>query len=1238
MKLPSLTGQRAAQACLSLLLTLWALLATALPAAVTNSFTIPAYAFDRGNARTYSASWADAEPMVGYGGEYPTYVEYEIPIPTEGVYTLKIRYAAAAARPVDFWLGSKLLGKCCRTATGSWKTSQAKWEDSFQLNLTAGCYLVRLERAGAFPHVVALRFETTETWAKDWQPRRPGARKLADPPPAIKLAKDKTPEVSAATLRLAIEDLCHSFGDTYSQGTQFLRQLDELEAEIKHSSQAATNQIPALQVEIQKKLAALQRQALLANPLLGFGKLMLVKRPSTAPGLGLPANWQSNSSLSPAGFDDSVCVLALDQPDMPLQTLFKPETPGFVGDVDLNFDADKMLVSMRDARKRWQVFEVRADGSGLRRLTGEQEDVDSYDACYLPDGRILFTSTASFVGVPCVYGSSHVSTLFTMDAHGKNIRQLGFDQEHDWCPTVMNNGRVMYTRWEYTDTPHSNTRLLFHMNPDGTSQMEFLGSNSYWPNSFFYARPIPGHPTKIVSVISGHHGDRRMGELVVFDPARGRFEAEGAVQKIPGYAQKVEMVFKDQLTAGLFPKFLHPYPLSEKHFLVACKPDAQALWGIYLVDTFDNMVLLKQMPGYALLEPVPLQKTPRPPVIPDKVDLSRKDTVVYIQDIYAGEGLKGIPRGTVKQLRVFTYHFAYQGMGGLLGVIGADGPWDIKRVLGTVPVCEDGSVQFRAPANTPISVQPLDAEGKAMQLMRSWMTGMPGELMQCAGCHEKQNQAPLQRKTMALSQAPDEITPWHGPTRGFNYDREVQPVIDRHCISCHNGKPQADGQTLSDLRGTEKVKDWKSVTPGNGGKHAGKFSVGYAELHRYVRRPGIESDYHVLEPMEFHADTTALVQLIKKGHYGVQLDAEGWDRLITWIDLNCPYHGTWSEELDKPGTQRERRRDLLKLYGNVEDDPEGVTNRFSTYPTTPLLPPAQIKSAANVTAAGWPFDATEAVRRQLNSGSNTLRKIDLGSGVVVDLVMIPAGEFVMGNPAGTLDEQPKRMRIEKAFWMATREIDNRTFALFDPRHDSRIEDKNTYQFGVHGYPANQPEQPVVRVSWNEAIAFCRWLSSRTGMKFDLPTEDQWEYGCRAGTTKPFYYGGFDQDFSKYANLADARLSEFASDPYTVAVPLKNPTKYDDWIPKDTRFNDGALLTVAPGRYQPNAWGLFDMHGNASEWTRSVSTSNEANSKVVRGGSWRDVPKRATSYFRISYPAFQRVHNVGFRVMCEVDPG
>ena len=1226
------------------------------------SFTIPAWAFDRGNVQTFTQEYADAGPMVAFGGRSPVMVEYDIEFPASGQYTVRLCYAAAAARPVTLLLDGKSQGQFCRTATGSWNTSGAQWEAPASLFIPKGKRTFRLQRAGDFPHVVSLRFSSA-VLPTDWVLQRPKARKLSDPPPQP-LFEPWVPEVSVAALRRAIQDLAGTFGAQYPKGADFLRRLATLEAELQQSNQGELTR---------SNLVVLQREALVrANPLLGFSKLLLVKRHGSGPDLGLPHNWESNSSLSRHGFHDSLCLLDLDTPDLLLETLYKPTKDVFVGDVDLNFDAEKLLFSSVGTNGRWQVLELKLNGASpgaeARALTGEQPDVDSYDACYLPDGRIVFTSTACFIGVPCVYGGSHVANLYLMQPDGSRIRQLCFDQEHDWCPTVMNNGRILYSRWEYADTPHSNTRLLFHANPDGTEQMEYLGSGSYWPNAFFYARPIPGHPTKIVAVIGGHHDHPRMGELVIFDPAQGRHEASPVVQRIPGYGQKVEPLIRDGLTLNSWPKFLHPYPLNDKYFLCACKPTPDAPWGIYLVDIFDNIVPLKQLSDHALFEPVPFRATTRPPVIPDKVNLAQTEGTVVIQDIYAGEGMKGVPRGTVKSLRLFTYHFAYQGMGGLLGVVGADGPWDIKRVLGTVPVNADGSSVFHVPANTPISVQPLDAEGKAVQLMRSWMTAMPGEVVQCTGCHERQNTAPAPRASVALGQKPADIKPWYGPVRGFSYAREVQPVIDRHCVRCHDGQPQADGRRLCDLRGTEKIKDWSSVTPGNGGEHAGKFSVGYAELHRYVRRPGIESDFHVLTPMEFHADTTHLVQLLKKDHYGVRLDAESWDRLITWIDLNCPYHGTWGEEIDHPGKQRERRRDLLKLYANVEDDPEAVVTNAVRYqssvisdqlsvisakPLSSVIPPNEGGARSPLRPfADSPIRQAEgaSTQKEARAVPTQRRMIDLGGGATLTLIQVPAGEFLMGSLIGEADERPPgRVRIEKPFWMSTLEIQNQLYARFDSGHDSRIEDKNTYQFGVHGYPVNRPEQPVVRVSWTEAMAFCQWLSHKTGERFTLPTEAQWEYACRAGTDTPFSYGGFDTDFRKHANFSDAKMTEFASDPYTVDVPLRNPTKYDDWIPKDSRFNDGALLTVAPGRYQANPWGLYDMHGNASEWTRSTyapypyrsadgrDAANPEGAKVVRGGSWRDVPKHGTSSFRLAYLPWQRVYNVSFRVISEGRP-
>jgi len=1028
-------------------------------------------------------------------------------------------------------------------------------------------------------------------------------------------------QISFDALRLAIQDLNATFPGQYRKASQFLRQVDDLERQatdvekaLASGDRSLTERVPA----IVKRFRKLQSDALLANPLLDFDRLLLLKRNSNSPNLGLPQNWQGNCALPRSGFNNEIAVLSPIRPDGKLTTLFKPDRDIFVGDVDLHFDGDRMLFSMIGDHDRFQIWEIGADGQGLRQVTpGDHPDVDNYDACYLPDGRIIFDSTRCFQGVPCVGGGNAVANLFLMDADGSNIRQLCFDQDHNWCPTVLNDGRILYARWEYSDSPHYFTRLLFSMNPDGSNQMQYYGSNSPWPNSTFYARPIPEHSSKVVAVISGHHGVPRMGELLVFDPALGRHQADGAVQRIPGYGVKVKPNIGDAIVNGSWPKFLHPYPLSDKYFLVAMQPTQQSLWGIYLVDIFDNMVLIKGQPGYVLFEPVPLRRTPQPPVIKDRVDLSKPDATIYLSDIYAGDGLKGVPRGTVKQLRVYEFHFAYNGMGGHIH-IGIDGPWDARRILGTVPVEKDGSANFKVPANVPIAVQPLDENGQALQIMRSWYTAMPGEVLSCVGCHESQNTTPPSKPTIAMERAPSRITPWYGPARPFSFKREVQPVLDKHCVGCHDGKHN-DRPNLT----VDRASPFRNFTPS------------YCALHPYVRRPGPESDYFLQKPLEYHASVSELTQMLSKGHHGVELDREAWDRLFTWIDLNVPDHGTWHEHRGGHSDREARRLEMRTLFANRPENPE-------EYPTPPPERPDFVKPATvpeqkpkKLNVRNWPFGTAEAQRLQAAVGLETEVQIELAEGITMDLALVPAGEFVMGSFDGYPDEYPQTsVRIDKPFYMGKFEVTNEQFAAFDPTHDVGYISIFNKDHSSRGVAVDRQRQPVIRLSYDRAVAFCNWLSQKTGEGVSLPTEAQWECACRAGTDTPMYYGDSDADFGRFANLADQQLN--------------NLTRRDspNWIPTIDRTNDNAVVTGDVGRYTPNAWGLYDMHGNVAEWTRTAyrpypynprdgrDAPNTTGAKVVRGGSFYDRPKRARSAFRQSYPSWQKVFNAGFRVVME----
>ena len=1069
------------------------------------------------------------------------------------------------------------------------------------------------------------------------------------PGPSRPKIEPGVPEAHFRALELAIRDLQETFADQYPDSSMYLRRLIELETEhdaLRGGDEKIDGDTLAKLDELAERFSSLRADALLANPLLDFDELSLVRRGIGQ--MGLPTNWQSNSSLRPNGYDNQIAVLSPVRPGGKVRTLFEPDGGRFVGDVDLHFDADRLLFSMPNESGRWRVWELRTDGTGLGELPLINEpDVSNYDACYLPDSRIIFTSTAPFVGVPCVRGSSHVTNLYLLEADG-TIRQLTVDQEHNWCPTMLNNGRVLYQRWEYSDTPHAFYRLLFHMNPDGTGQMEYYGSNSYWPNAMFYARPVPNHPTKFVAVIGGHHDQPRMGELILFDTARGRYETDGVVQRIPGRGEAVEPILLDGLTRNRCPRFLHPYPLSEKYFLTSCQPAHGRPWGIYLVDVFDNFVLLHEEAGYAMLEPIPIRQTERPPLIPDRIDTARDDAVVFMADVYQGGGLKGIPRGTIKKLRLVSYHFAYHGMGGQVDRVGLDGPWDVKQVLGTVPVEDDGSAHFRVPAYTPIAVQPLDAEGKAVQLMRSWFTAMPGEVLSCVGCHERQNTSPPSKTTVAGVRSPSEIASWYGPTRGFSYRREVQPVLDRHCVSCHDGTKLHEDQPLADLTDRPDVNPEGKAATYNGGAH---FSPSYMELRKFVRSPTIESDAHLLVPREFHADTTKLVQILHRGHYGIELDGEAWDRIITWIDLHTPAHGTWTEIAGEARVTRqyERRREMRKRYTGVDDDPELIVASVESPPpraksATSSLPQEPAASVPSI--VGWPFDAVEAAKRQQAAGPTTTCSFEVGTGVTMDMVLIPVGQFVMGDENGENDERPScSVKIDRSFWLGRFEATNEQYSLYDAAHDSRLEHGDFLQFShrERGYPVDAPKQPALRVSWYNAMDFCRWLSAKTGRRFSLPTEAQWEYACRAGTATAVWYGDLGSDFSPFANVSDA--TNHSVDTYgfglpSGAIPL--------WRPADTRFDDRHRVSAPVGTFQPNPWGLHDMHGNVAEWTRTIyrpypyaegddrESPDAGGKRVVRGGSWYDRPKRCRSSSRLAYPPDQVVFDVGFRVMCQVD--
>ena len=974
-----------------------------------------------------------------------------------------------------------------------------------------------------------------------------------------------------------------------------------------------------------EQLDALRYTALvLDNPEVSFDKILFRSSKSQS----FPRNWQGNSTylrgsgreLSP-NFNDAFQVLNLK--DRSIETLYRPKNvkEGLM-DICMDYSGKKFLFSGIDLPSNtFQVYEMNIDGSGKRRVTPKLPEIDNYNGIYLPSGKILFCSTASLNSVPCVGGKDYVGTLYEINPDGSGMKQVAFDQENDWYPWVKENGRVMYSRWEYTDNSHYFTRILLEMNPDGTGNRSIYGSNSYWPNTLFYAKQTPGNTSKFAAIVSGHHGTARAGELIIFDQSKGGFEADGVVQRIPGRGKKVEPEIIDNYMSGKWPRFLHPYPLSENFFLVSGQLKRNDRWMLYLVDTFDNVIQLSSSDTF-MFEPIPMMERTRPPQIPDRRQPDASGGMLYIQDVYEGPGLEGIPRGEVAALRLFTYGYAYR-MNGAHDALAIEGAWDTKRVLGTVPVEKDGSVMVKVPHSRPLSIQPLDKEGRALQVMRSWTVAQPGEVVSCVGCHEPSNASPLSRPALASRKAPQNITPWTKEKMpyGFGFKREIQPILDRYCVGCHDGRK-------ADLPNFKDDSEHRFSGKANFGKS-------YMALHPYVRRPGPESDLHILSPMDYHASTSPLFQLLEKGHHGVQVDDASMRQLYTWLDLNVPYHATWTEV-----SSSQQTRDAAALTIEYKKKFSGITDDIEWLPPQKKRPsfvrPKRSPRPKGKTLSGWPLaPVSEGEQKVVSFGDQTLT-----------FVRIPAGKFVMGSVTGGDDEFPQSVvEIKKSFWMSTTEITNEQLKEFLPNHNSRVIDQQWKDHIYAGYPADEPQMPAVRVSWDEAQAFTQWLAKKTGHNVALPTEAQWEWAARAGSDQPFHFG--KTGFETHANLADKSIMLLAVrgvNPKPVSSKRRN--ELNDFVPRDSSFDDGIMVPSGTAQFAANPWGLFDMHGNVAEWTRSeykdypyqaADGRNDLSSKVrraVRGGSWRDKPSTATSSYRLMYASYQKVFNVGFRIILE----
>ncbi len=504
----------------------------------------------------------------------------------------------------------------------------------------------------------------------------------------------------------------------------------------------------------------------------------------------------------------ALCVLEMDGLWGRVRTLLE-DPEGAIRDPAVTYDGTRVLFAWKKSLDEddYHLYDLDPASGRVRQITSGTGFAD-YEPAYLPNGDIVFASTRCVQTVDCWW--TEVSNLYTCDANGRFLRRLSFDQVHAIYPQVTEDGRVLYTRWDYNDRGQIFPQALFQMNPDGTGQTEYYGNNSWFPTTIAHARGIPG-TAKVLAIFCGHHTSQA-GKLGVLDPAKGRQENRGAQLVAPVRETPAERIDDYGQGGDLFQ---YPYPLTETEFLVTYAPlgwdrpnrksrgKRDAGFGIYWMDMDGRRELLVSDPRLPCNQPVPLVARAKPHQRPSLVDYRQQTGTFYVQDIYAGPGLAGIPRGAVKRLRVVALEFRAAGVGnnGSGGPGGGalvstpiavgNGSWDVKIVLGDATVREDGSAFFTAPARTPVYFQALDEKGHVIQTMRSWSTLQPGENQSCVGCHEHKNSAPLTANygsTRALLAGPQALEPFYGPPRGFSFPKEIQPILDRHCTRCHNDR------------------------------------------------------------------------------------------------------------------------------------------------------------------------------------------------------------------------------------------------------------------------------------------------------------------------------------------------------------------------------------------------------------------------------------------------------------------
>ena len=581
---------------------------------------------------------------------------------------------------------------------------------------------------------------------------------------------------------------------------------------------------------------------------------------------------------------------------------------GLILDANLNYDGNTILFSWkRDMDDFFQLFTIDLDGKNLRQITNHQSN--NFNACWLPNDQIVFLSDRKPAFAYC--WSTTTPILYKCNADGTDQIRLSANYLNDFTPSVMQDGRILYSRWEYVDRPAIPIQSLWSINPDGTKLAGVFGNRVLSPATFMDAREIPESNGKILCVMTAHNRHCH-GAIGIIDPQLGGNSQEAIINITPEI--KVNPVDRGDGN-NIHGPYVNPFPTDQYHYLVSRD-------GSIEYRSFDNSLVTelisgKGIEGLGFYSPQPVRKRSRERLVssalanrPEENSQETEWATVQMMDVYNGLPAD-IQRGSIVKLAIvqemekpLSISPDLRAFGFQFPVVSSGATYAPKKVWGYATVEADGSANFKVPARQPIYFLPIDEEGQAVQRMRTFTHLMPGEVQGCVGCHADRNYVvPSVPKTpMALTRnAEDLVLPTWGRT-GFSYPHLVQPILDQHCVSCHgSSNPAGDLELTGDKTDFFNISYENLVRRGTPAEDFLMGGTGAAFDNPYTKwiptYNGQETNILKITPGEWGATASLLGEVIQSGHPDekgqarIHLSEEEKHKIYLWMDLNVPYYG-----------------------------------------------------------------------------------------------------------------------------------------------------------------------------------------------------------------------------------------------------------------------------------------------------------------------------------------------------------